>query len=460
MDEIQLDPLMLTTKLYDATLIGDVNSLINLLRHDPLILDRCIIEKSDRFIQSPLHIASDLGHIEFTTQLLNLKPELARQLDWSTRSSALHLASAKGHLDIVKKLVEVNPNMCLARDQDGLNPVHVAAVNGQLHVLDVLVRTNPLADRERTNSGDSILHLCLKYEQVDSLKYLVNAIDDSELLNSTDNHNNTVLHLAVVAKQLEIVKFLVKNKKLQQNAINKNGLTALEWLIQNNGKSQNNEEIMKTLKRAKALEPNRAAKQKDKHAKWLKKQSNALMVVASLIATMAFQIGVNPPGGAWQDDSNPNNSSGQIPHLVGTSIMANRDPDTYKNLQNVNTISLVSSLSVVLLLISGIPCKRLFVVLLMIIMWVAITTTTLSYYYSLSYLTKKAHGGSGPHGEGSRSDVSGGALSWLVAWAILVVLGFVIRVLFQPMKRTVLHLRKTLSKLFNKDQEPYANVPP
>lgn len=35
---------------------------------------------------------------------------------------------------------------------------------------------------------------------------------------------------------------------------------------------------------------------------WQRKKRNTLMVVASLIATMAFQVGANPPGGFWQDN--------------------------------------------------------------------------------------------------------------------------------------------------------------
>ncbi|KAH9615839.1 hypothetical protein KSS87_011763 [Heliosperma pusillum] len=197
-----LDPLILTARLYDAAIRGDLNSLHNLLSEDPLILDRCIIEKSDRFTQSPLHVAVNLAHLEFTMEILRQKPDLASQLVQSTRASALHLAAEKGHLDVVKKLIEVMPNMCIARDQDGRNPIHVAAMYNQIHVLEFLVCMNPCAARERTNSHETILHLCVKYAQFEPLKYLVNAM--RELLNAKDNDGNTVLHLAVVAKQPEV----------------------------------------------------------------------------------------------------------------------------------------------------------------------------------------------------------------------------------------------------------------
>ncbi|KAH6761355.1 hypothetical protein C2S51_018304 [Perilla frutescens var. frutescens] len=39
------------------------------------------------------------------------------------------------------------------------------------------------------------------------------------------------------------------------------------------------------------------------HGAWLEQKKSALMIVAILIATMAFQVGVNPPSGVWQDNS-------------------------------------------------------------------------------------------------------------------------------------------------------------
>ncbi|XP_048495742.2 ankyrin repeat-containing protein ITN1 [Beta vulgaris subsp. vulgaris] len=151
------------TRLYDAALGGDVPSLLELLRDDPLILDRCIIEKSCRFVQSPLHVATNHGHLEFIKEILCHKAELAEELDQSKRWSPLHIASAKGHLEILKELLAVNSSMCFVRDQDGRNVIHVAAMNGQIQVLGVLLRAKPQAARERTTDGETVLHLCVKH---------------------------------------------------------------------------------------------------------------------------------------------------------------------------------------------------------------------------------------------------------------------------------------------------------
>ncbi|XP_074267710.1 uncharacterized protein LOC141591269 [Silene latifolia] len=399
----QLDPLILTARLYDATIRGDLNSLHGLLCEDPFILDRCIIQKSDRFMQSPLHVAVNLGHLQFTTEILRLKPDLAGQLVQSTRASALHLASEKGHLEIVKKLLEVIPNMCFSRDQDGRNPVHVAAIYNHLHVLEFLVSTNPSAAREITNSHETILHLCVKYAQFEPLKYSVNAM--GELLNAKDINGNTVLHLAVVAKQLEAVKLLAKMKKMQQNAVNKSGLTALDCLAQN-GRSPEDKEIRQTLKRAKALKAKAMEKQKNKDGKWLNKQRNTLMVVATVIATMAFQFGVNP------------------------DLKDKISDYGYKNLTIVNTISLVSSLSVVLVLIGGLPCKRLFVVVLIATMWVSLTSTIYTYFLYLAH----------PSNELPDDAILLALTVSSAVWIILLLallLGHILRVLIKLVKKLV-----------------------
>ncbi|KAK9683802.1 hypothetical protein RND81_10G165500 [Saponaria officinalis] len=365
-------------KLYNAAIEGDVPSLLKLLQQDPRILDRCNFGNSGCFIPSPLHVAADFGHLEFTREILNRKPELTEEVDQIRRWSPLHVASGKGHLEIVQALISVNPNMCLARDVDGLNPVHVSAIRGQVHVIDEILKVVPQAARERTNAGVTVLHLCVKHCQIDALIFLINVVNDAEVINLRDFDGNSILHLAVATKQPEMVKFLVKNKKMEKNAINTNDLTAMDIHIRSKT-GINHSEIWVALKKAKALKAKTSLKPRHKHKTWLERQRNALMVVASLIATMAFQVGINPPGGAWQD-----NMDG---HIAGNSIMADVDKDQYDRLLIYSTIGLISSLSVILLLISGLPCKRLFVGILMIALWIAVTTTTSSYMVSVHYLT-------------------------------------------------------------------------
>lgn len=79
------------------------------------------------------------------------------------------------------------------------------------------------------------------------------------------------------------------------------------------------------------------------------------MVVASLTATTAFQVGANPPGG-----------SDYVPIL------------------GVNSASFIASLSIIMLLVSGLPLRRrFFILVLMVIMWIAIAPTTLTYSFSV-----------------------------------------------------------------------------
>eukprot|EP00261_Vitis_vinifera_P033543 XP_019074786.1 PREDICTED: ankyrin-3-like isoform X4 [Vitis vinifera] len=332
---LQKDPIItererMEQMLYEAAAQGSVTSLYELLLKDPLIIDRVMLN----YTETPLHIAALLGHADFAKEILLQKPELAAELDYR-RSSPLHLAAAKGYIEIVKELLFVNPEMCLACDRDGRNPVHLAAMRGHVHVLKELVQAKPHATWAALPRGETILHLCVKHNQLEALKLLVETADAHEIMSAKDDNGFTILHLAVADKQLETINYLLSSTSIEVNAVNLNGCTASDILAQSRRDVQDMEisELLRHVGAAKAKnisfsayefgssrtrgmssdadDQNRVPcpigkncnefnKKKDD---WLDKQQSALMVVASLIATMAFQAGVSPPGDVWGDNS-------------------------------------------------------------------------------------------------------------------------------------------------------------
>lgn len=229
----------------------------------------------------------------------------------------------------------------------------------------------------------------MKHNQLEALKFLLENMGDSKFLNAKDDYGMTILHLAVADKQIKAIKFLTTSTAIKVNVVNANGFTPLDILAQSK-RDIKDWEIGELLRRAGAisakdmyLPANELAvtqtnsltshenNQKHKGQKglkktlrneddWLEKKRNTIMVVASLIATMGFQAGVNPPDGIQQDPFSP--------------------------FAFYNTTGFLASLSIILLLISGLPINsRLFMWILMVIMWVAITAMAMTYAVSIDF---------------------------------------------------------------------------
>nr|POE75357.1 hypothetical protein CFP56_19074 [Quercus suber] len=91
---------------------------------------------------------------------------------------------------------------------------------------------------------------------------------------------------------------------------------------------------------------------------------NILLVVATLIATVTFQAGVNPPGGVWQEYTIKNDTlchekgkpdhSCYKSHDAGTAIYASRGADFYVFLV-FNTVALSTSVLVIVSLTYKFP---------------------------------------------------------------------------------------------------------
>ncbi|KAM7515711.1 hypothetical protein LguiA_005294 [Lonicera macranthoides] len=404
-------------RLYEASLKGDVQSLKELLQEDELILEHRV--PITCFNETPLHVAALKGHVDFARAILEEKPDLVTELD-SRGRSPLHLASANGHVEMVKFLVTVDPNVCFTEDEDGWTPFHLAAKKGQVEVVKELVQARPEVMMYPLNpvKAISIIHSYVICNGLEALKHLVEA--DHNVLNYQDGDGNTILHKVTALKQTEVLEYAVSTStELKINMVNANGFTALD-VIEQMPKDFKTMQIHDLLLKAGAKRGGElSAMEHDtnqlgpigvdefdeismpvsvtasqhkikKIKKMLRRKQDMLLMATTVIATMSYQAGLSPPGGVWGDDKVILNSSGQnITVKAGTSVLAAVEPNYYVHFWIFNTASFIVSISIILLVMSGIPLlrKRAFMWLLICAVWVTTAFMAVTYLVTLPAIT-------------------------------------------------------------------------
>ncbi|KAK3438782.1 hypothetical protein EUGRSUZ_C03587, partial [Eucalyptus grandis] len=342
-----------------------------------------------------------------------------------------HWASANGYVEIARELLQSDPLACLVHDEDGRTPLHLATMKGQSNIMIELVKARPEAAKHRLSHNQTALHLGVSHNRLEALKVLVETVRDGDLVKAQDDEGNTILHLATANKQIETVKYLLQRSEVGMNTMNRNGFSALdiveyfpndfkvielrELLVHAgalrsirfpastthqavvHNRNEDNSTLVVDLASAalpstntppvKAVPPpsfsSKIKKQKgDKHEKWIKKKRDSLMIIANVIAAMAYQAGLSPPCGLWDNDQK--DDKGTILYYAGTSILAANNPEGYPLFWLCNTVSFLASLSTIFLLMSGLPLgKKVLMRVLTGAMWVTITFMAMTYLESM-----------------------------------------------------------------------------
>ncbi|XP_047939422.1 ankyrin repeat-containing protein At5g02620-like [Salvia hispanica] len=351
-------------RLHDATRKGDLASLRQVFQQDPYLLEAT----SFPFSRTLLHIAITHGHITIVDEVLEINPRLARILD-SQKLSPLHIAVEEGNLEIVKRLVLVAPETCWWRDSHDMNPIHAAAMAGRVEILDELIQVDPSPGLERLHRGQTVLHLCVKHGQLSALKVLVERL--GELVCAKDDDGETLLHLGVRCNQLEMIRYLLRTTKLDKETTNAMGKTALDILKESPRDPITYGEMKRSLS---------SLSDHSTLLGILPKMTDITMVVVVLIATMAFQAAISPPGGVWQENT--------ASHRAGQAVMASTHPKMYRHFVNANTTAFVSALVTIMLITTGLPLEQFFfLVVATTAMWLSLTSLGVGYGASLIMTT-------------------------------------------------------------------------
>ncbi|CAB77834.1 hypothetical protein [Arabidopsis thaliana] len=215
-----------------------------------------LLDKED---VSPLYMAAEAGYVSLVEHML-------RGLDASFVGKSVLCAAVKSqNLDILTAVLESDSDLVESRDEDGRTPLATAASIGyDIGVQHMLTRF------ASSTQGQNVLHVAAKSGNARAVGYLLRKSDVKRLINEQDIEGNTPLHLASSnshPKVWLIWMALVAAGTTRAPRVHLRadipGLTTDEDLI----------------------------------LKIHKDRVNTLLVVATLVATMAFAAGLSVPLG-------------------------------------------------------------------------------------------------------------------------------------------------------------------
>ncbi|KAE8713911.1 putative Ankyrin repeat-containing protein [Hibiscus syriacus] len=214
---MEMDP-----RLREAAETGNIDALHVLIGDDPYILER--IDQVP-FIQTPLHIAADKGHVSFAMEMMNLKPSFAKKLN-PNGFSPMHMALRTEQTKLVLRLLKTDKDLVRVKGWEGMTPFHYVVTTGNSRLLVNFLEACPECIEDVTVRDETALHLALKQDQIEAFSLLIGWLQrtrqthgsvfsfEKKMANWKDDQDNTLLHIAAKKNQHEVCAILFQKSLL------------------------------------------------------------------------------------------------------------------------------------------------------------------------------------------------------------------------------------------------------
>ncbi|KAI8007481.1 Protein ACCELERATED CELL DEATH 6 [Camellia lanceoleosa] len=270
--------------------------------------------------ESPLYLAARDGMLTIVKRILmaacslayggcdgslvRAKPELIKEADHHGRTP-LYYAASMGDCRTVQRLLQLHTDIVYMSDQDGVSPLHVAAYRGHTNIIKEIIKCCPDSGELLDLRGQNTLHFAVLGGKSSVVRYILETTELEGLINQANNDGNTPLHLATREGNSWIARYLIWDERVDQRAKNNIGQTAIDY----------EESIRKAYSRFPKRQPwsrntwttkekippstseeGATAPAADKMETY-KQMGHALLMVATLIATVTFAAAFTIPRG-------------------------------------------------------------------------------------------------------------------------------------------------------------------
>ncbi|XP_071505517.1 LOW QUALITY PROTEIN: transient receptor potential cation channel subfamily A member 1 homolog [Diadema antillarum] len=186
-----------------------------------------MLEVSDRYDNTPLHVAAEHGYLRIVKILL----DNGADSEWKNEEeeAPIHLAAKNGHTLTVMEFVKHNESLIHDEDENSDTPLHKAAMEGHAKTVRALIEAG--ADIESRNQQLWTPLDCAAHRGWVKTAYAL--LDNDSPVDPTDKAKVTPLHLAATSGHVDLVKLLLE-WKADISLKDANNRNCLDMAIENN----------------------------------------------------------------------------------------------------------------------------------------------------------------------------------------------------------------------------------